>query len=91
VPVGLAVPGLKTATLAVKVTDRPKSAGFAEVESVVAVVKAGEARRLPDYLAAVPLVLPLDIAASIAGTVAVRPSDPTWRRSRRSAVSTPFE
>ncbi len=61
------------------------------LESVVAVVKAGEARRLPDYLAAVPLVLPLDIAASIAGTVAVRPSDPTWRRSRRSAVSTPFE
>lgn len=62
------------------------------LETVVAVVKAGEARRLPAYLAAVPLVLPLDVAASVAGAVALRSSGPAaWRRSRRSQVSVPFE
>ncbi len=57
-------------------------------ETVVAVAKAGQARRLPAYLAAVPLVLPLDVAASIAGAVSGRaPGAAAWRGSARSVVS----
>lgn len=66
-------------------------ASLRALESIVAVVKAGQARRLPDYIAAVPLVLPLDIAASIVGTVAVRSADPAWRHSRRTAASATLE
>jgi hypothetical protein len=54
------------------------------IETVVALVKAGETRRLPAYLGAVALVLPLDVAASLAGAVAFRSAGPAaWRRSRR--------
>jgi glycosyltransferase involved in cell wall biosynthesis len=59
-------------------------ASLRALETVVAVVKAGEARRLPAYLAAVPVVLPLDVAASLAGAIALRsPVPPAWRGSRR--------
>lgn len=63
-------------------------AGLRALESVVAVVKAGHGRRLPSYLAAAALVLPLDLAASIAAAVALRSrGSPAWRRSERPVPS----
>ena len=62
------------------------------LEALVAVVKAGEARKLPAYLAAVAVVLPLDIASAVAGAVALRSaSRSAWKRSFRSPISAAFE
>jgi GT2 family glycosyltransferase len=68
-------------------------AGLRALESVVAVVKAGHGRRLPAYLAAAALVLPLDLVASIAAAVALRSrGSPAWRSSERlGASSDPLE
>jgi GT2 family glycosyltransferase len=67
-------------------------AGLRALESVVAVVKAGHGRRLPAYLAAAALVLPLDLAASIAAAVVLRSrSSPAWRRSDRRRSSDSLE
>jgi hypothetical protein len=67
-------------------------AGLRALESVVAVVKAGHGRRLPGYLAAAALVLPLDVAASIAAAVALRSrSSPAWRSSKRPRASDSLE
>ena len=56
-------------------------------------MKAGHGRRLPAYVAAAALVLPLDLAASIAAAVALRSrSAPAWRSSERlGASSDPLE
>jgi cellulose synthase/poly-beta-1,6-N-acetylglucosamine synthase-like glycosyltransferase len=67
-------------------------AGLRLFETVVAVVKAGETRRLPAYVAAAALVLPLDVAASVTGLVALRWLGPAaWARARRSQASIAFE
>jgi Glycosyltransferase like family 2 len=68
-------------------------AGLRALESVVAVVKAGHGRRLPAYLAAAALVLPLDLAASVAAAVALRSrGSPAWRSSERlGSSSDPLE
>jgi GT2 family glycosyltransferase len=68
-------------------------AALRALESVVAVVKAGHGRRLPAYLAAAALVLPLDLAASVAAAVALRSRGaPAWRSSeRRGSSSDPLE
>jgi GT2 family glycosyltransferase len=68
-------------------------AGLRALESVVAVVKAGHGRRLPAYLAAAALVLPLDLVASIAAAVTLRSrGSPAWRSSERlRPPSAPFE
>jgi GT2 family glycosyltransferase len=66
-------------------------AGLRALESVVAVAKAGHARRLPAHLAAAALVLPLDVAASVAAAVTLRSRrPPSWRSPDRPA-SHPLE
>jgi GT2 family glycosyltransferase len=67
-------------------------AALRALETVVAVVKAGHGRRLPAYLLAAALVLPLDVAASVAAAVALRSRGPAaWRSSRRRSASDTLE
>jgi GT2 family glycosyltransferase len=61
------------------------------LESVVAVAKAGHARRLPAHLAAAALVLPLDVAASVASAVTLRSRRPAAWRSPERRRSGPIE
>jgi GT2 family glycosyltransferase len=66
-------------------------AGLRALESVVAVAKAGHARRLPAHLAAAALVLPLDVAASVAAAVTLRSRrQASWRSPARPS-SGPLE
>jgi GT2 family glycosyltransferase len=63
-------------------------AALRALETVVAVLKAGRLRKLPAYLLAAALVLPLDVAASLAAAVALRsPGPAAWRSSRRPNAS----
>jgi GT2 family glycosyltransferase len=66
-------------------------AGLRALESVVAVTKAGHARRLPAHLAAAALVFPLDLAASIAAAVTLRSRQAAAWRSPDRPRSDPLE
>lgn len=66
--------------------------GLRALESAVAVAKAGRGRRLPAHLAAAALLFPLDAAASLAATVALRAAGPpAWRSPLRPARSGALE
>jgi GT2 family glycosyltransferase len=66
-------------------------AGLRALESVVAVAKAGHARRLHAHLAAAALLLPLDVAASVAAAVTLRSRRPASWRSPERPRSDPLE
>jgi cellulose synthase/poly-beta-1,6-N-acetylglucosamine synthase-like glycosyltransferase len=60
------------------------------VQAAVVLARAGSARRLPAVAAAGVLMIPLDVAASVAGVLGVtRVRSDEWDKSRRPVAETP--